>query len=81
MAVDCSNYWIRSASFRLTGSGRVGLIRARILYNMQICGFVATAEWKRKVAWSEANYAARNANCSAKDGAFHYFSGQSSVFY
>ena len=31
-------------------------------------GFVATADLKRKGGRSEANYAARIANCSARDG-------------
>lgn len=36
--------------------------------NTRIFGFVATADLKRKGGRSEANYAARIANCSARDG-------------
>lgn len=52
-----------------------GLVRARQIMreawsgiDVQLKGFVATADLKRKGGRSEANYAARIANCSARDG-------------
>ncbi|SFQ78046.1 Cytochrome C biogenesis protein transmembrane region [Nitratireductor indicus] len=40
----------------------------RLADRIKVVGFVATADLKRKGGRSEANYAARIANCSARDG-------------